>query len=110
MKKAAIFSLILCFLTPIFAQNDDIKKDPRSPERVQEIIKHFMAKEALFREALKSYVFNREATIQEIGLGGGISGVYRRDSFMTFNEDGSRFEKVLFAPIPTLPSLQITPE
>ncbi|MBV9216677.1 MAG: hypothetical protein JO053_10915 [Acidobacteria bacterium] len=110
MKKAAIFSLILCFLTPIIGQNDDIRKDPRSPERVQEIIKHFTAKESLFREALKSYVFNRDATVQEIGMGGQVSGQYRRTSFMTFNEDGTRFEKVLFAPMSTLPTLQITPE
>ena len=39
-----------------------------------------------FRQALTEYVFNRNATIQTIGMGGQITGVYHRKSFMTFTE------------------------
>jgi hypothetical protein len=92
------------------AQGDGIKPDPRSPERIQKIIAHFTAKEADFREALRGYVFNRFATVNTIGMGGQITGTYRRDSFMTFNSDGARFEKVLFAPLETTPPGFVTPE
>ena len=60
--------------------------------------------------ALTQYVFNRSATVQSIGLGGLIRGTYRRDSFMTFKDNGDRFERVTFAPISTLTELVIGPD
>ena len=90
--------------------NSGILNDRRTPERIKEIITHFTAKEAQFRDALKNYVFNRFATVQTVGMGGQITGQYRRDSFMTINEDGSRFEKIVFFPQPTLQDLTVTPE
>jgi hypothetical protein len=102
--------LTAAFAAAAFGQNDGIKPDPRSPEKIQKIIAHFTGKEAEFREALRGYVFNRFATVNTIGLGGQITGTYRRDSFMTFSEDGGRFEKVLFAPVETTPPGFVTPE
>ena len=117
MKKRLlpVFSIILLSVVAAFAQmgppsNANIQTDKRPQAKIDEIIHHFTQKEAEFREALKNYVFNRFATIEEIGMGGQIMGVYRRDSFMTINEDGSRFEKITFFPPPTLQVLQITPE
>jgi len=117
MKKRLlpVFSIILLSVAAAFAQmgppsNANIQTDKRPQAKIDEIIHHFTQKEAEFREALKNYVFNRFATIEEIGMGGQIMGVYRRDSFMTINEDGSRFEKITFFPPPTLQVLQITPE
>jgi len=117
MKKRLlpVFSIILLSVVAAFAQtgppsNANIQTDKRPQAKIDEIIHHFTLKEAEFREALKNYVFNRFATIEEIGMGGQIMGVYRRDSFMTINEDGSRFEKITFFPPPTLQVLQITPE
>jgi hypothetical protein len=43
-------------------------------------------------------------------MGGQISGTYRRDSFMTFTQDGKRFERIVFAPVPTLTEISVTPE
>lgn len=77
---------------------------------VERIISRFTANEAAFREALTNYVFNRYATVNTIGLGGNITGTYRRDSFMTFSSDGGRFEKILFAPVATTPPGFVTPE
>lgn len=91
-------------------QTEPIKPDPRTPERIQAIIKHFTENEAKFRDALREYVFNRFATVNTIGMGGQITGTYRRDSFLTFAEDGSRFEKVLFEPVATTPPGFVTPE
>lgn len=94
----------------VFAQSQStiVKKDLSQAE-IDRIVKNFTSKEGEFRESLKGYVFNRKAVIQTIGLGGQVTGEYRRDSFMTFSENGDRFEKILFAPISTLQDLQITP-
>ena len=114
MKKARIglFSLIvLCFsIVGALAQTSNIVKTDLSQAEIDRIIKTFTANEANFREALKVYAFNRNAMIQTIGIGGQISGVYRRDSFMTFKDDGSRFERILYAPVPTLTEITISAE
>lgn len=111
MKRTAAFFVILLVLASVFAQQPStiVKKD-LSPAEIDRIIKRFTANEGDFRAALSGYVFNRYATIQTVGLGGQISGTYRRDSFMTFNSDGGRFEKIIFAPISTLNDLTVTPE
>jgi hypothetical protein len=81
-----------------------------SPEEINRIIKSFTEKEKEFREALKKYVFNRSVTIQTIGLGGNVTGTYRRDSFITFTENGERYEKIIYAPVSTLKDISVTPE
>lgn len=116
MKKTRLvllFSLIWCSAAiGAFAQTTPskiVKKDLSQAE-IDRIVKNITIKEGEFREALKSYVFNRNAVIQTVGLGGQITGEYRRDSFLTFLEDGRRFEKILFAPTPTLTEISVTPE
>ena len=93
-----------------FGQTDTVVKRDLSAADIDGIVKKFTANELSFREALTGYVFNRNATMQIIGLGGQISGTYRRDSFMALNPDGSRFEKVIFAPVATTPPGFVTPE
>lgn len=68
---------------------------------IDRIIKSFTEKEREFREALKSYAFRRRAEIQTFGDGGQITGEYIRESQFIFMQDGSRNEKVVFAPMPT---------
>lgn len=91
-------------------QQSQIVKTNLSQTEIDRIVKNFTSKEGEFRQALTQYVFNRNASISTIGLGGIITGTYRRDSFMTFTEDGRRFEKILFAPISTLTEISVTPE
>ena len=43
--------------------------------QIDEIIRKFTARETKFRNALNSYAFKRDALIQEIGMGGLLSGV-----------------------------------
>jgi len=109
-KTAALLFAVLSFSFAAAAQEAGVVKKDLSPAEVDRIIKKFTSNEAAFREALKEYVFNRQATVNIIGLGGQIAGTYRRDSYMTFGQDGSRFEKVLFAPIATTPPGFVTPE
>lgn len=78
--------------------------------QAERIIKKVTEHESEFRYALSYYVFNRYATVNTIGLGGQITGTFRRDSFMTFRSDGTRFERVVFAPVATTPPGFVTPE
>lgn len=110
--RIILFTLIiLCFLAVgIFAQESPIVKTDLSQTEINRIVKNFTTKEGEFREALKSYIYNRNATIQTIGMGGQVSGVYRRDSFMAIDEKGNRAEKILYFPISTIKEITITPE
>jgi hypothetical protein len=106
MKKPKIILfaiLTLCFsaLGALAQQNTNIVKKDLSQAEIDRIVKTFTSKEGEFRSALTNYVFNRSATLQTIGMGGQITGVYRRDSFMSLLGDGTRFEKILFFPMPT---------
>jgi hypothetical protein len=72
---------------------------------VERIIREFTTKEAMFRSALNQYSFKREAIVQTIGMGGQISGEYRRVSRFVFDDTGKRYEKIELFPIPTLTDL-----
>lgn len=80
-----------------------------SPVDAEKIIRAFSAKETEFQRALREYGFKRDAVIQTIGLGGQISGEYRRVSRFVMDDSGKRFEKILFSPMSTLQELQISP-
>lgn len=112
MKKLFTVSLvILCFcVLPVFAQTSNISKADLSQAEIDKIIRTFTKNEGLFRQALNVYVFNRSASVQTLGMGGQISGAYRRDSFMTFTDAGERIEKILFMPMSTLKEINISNE
>jgi hypothetical protein len=84
--------------------------DNRQGLDVERIIRTFTAKETEFRQALNVYAFRRDATIQTIGMGGQITGEYRRASQFVFTEGGERFEKITFFPQPTLTEITMTQE
>lgn len=110
LQKSIVYLFVMCLgLVNVFAQSNIVKHDLSQAE-INKIIKNVAEKEGEFRDALKNYVFNRYAVIQTVGFGGQITGEFRRDSFLTFNSDGARFEKIMFAPMPTLVDLTITPE
>lgn len=77
---------------------------------VERIIREFTTKEAIFRDALNQYSFKREAIVQSIGMGGQISGEYRRVSRFVFDDNGKRYEKILLFPLPTLTEFELTAE
>jgi hypothetical protein len=112
MKRSLTFLLIvLCFsAVAAFGQGSGVASSPKSPAEIDRIIKKVTENESEFRAALTNYVFNRFATVNTIGLGGQITGTYRRDSFLTFNSDGVRFEKIIFFPVATTPPGFVTPE
>ena len=91
-----------------FGQTTPFVKTDLSQAEIDKIIAKFTQNERLFRQALNVYAFNRNATISTIGMGGQITGTYRRDSFLTFDSNGARVEKILFAPISTLTEIFVT--
>ena len=110
-KVSSILAAIVMSVAAVFAQSSTtITPGNLSKAEVDAMVAKFTANESSFRQALTDYVFNRYATISTIGLGGQITGVYRRDSFMTFTSDGKRFEKILFAPMSTLNEISVTAE
>lgn len=117
MKRLIMASVVgLISVSALFGQtsraadSSNIVRTSLSPTEADRIIRKFTDNERQFRDALTNYVFNRSATIQTVGLGGQITGTYRRDSFLTFTSSGERFERVTFSPPSTLTELSVTPE
>ena len=115
MRRFKILTAIATFVlgvSGVLGQGTAANITPGSLSKAQAdaIVAKFTANESAFREALTNYVFNRSATVHTVGLGGNITGTYRRDSFMTFTSDGKRFERVTFAPISTLTEINVTPQ
>lgn len=110
--KILLSSLFVSILSvgAVLSQTPTITKVSLSPAETDKIVRTITANEAAFREALTNYVFNRYATIQTVGMGGQITGTYKRDSFMTFTSDGRRFERITFFPVPTVTEISVTPE
>ena len=108
--KIILFGLlVLCFSSlGVFAQTSNIAKKDLSQTEIDRIVKAFTANEARFRNALTSYTFSRNASIQTVGMGGQITGGYRRDSNLTLTDEGKRIEKILYAPVSTLTELRIS--
>src|SRR2546423_14226144 len=79
-----------------------------SPAQIDDIVRKFTAKETHFRHALNSYAFKRDALVQEIGMGGQVIGEYHRVSDFTFDDQGNRYEKINFFPMPSFTG--VTPE
>lgn len=105
MKKifAVLFFIFCLSALSVFAQTSNLVKKELTQAEIDQIVKKFSENEKNFRAALTTYVFKRSAIVQTLGMGGQISGVYRRDSFMALTESGERLEKVLFNPVSTLP-------
>jgi len=82
----------------------------RASPDVPAIISAFTRKETEFRQALNQYAFKRDATVQTIGMGGQITGEYHRVSQFVFDDQGKRYEKITFFPMPTLTEISVTQE
>jgi hypothetical protein len=109
MRLLSILTVLLAVtIGNTFGQSSAFTKADLSQPEIDKIVAKFTRNESLFRQALNVYAFNRNATIQTIGMGGQITGTYRRESFMTFDAAGNRIEKILFAPISTLTEIEVS--
>ena len=112
MKKILAVSLVMFCLSvlSVAAQTSNIVRQDLSQAEIDRIVKKFTENEASFRNALTEYVFNRSVTLQTLGMGGQITGLFRRDSFMSLTPSGERMEKINFNPVSTLPLGFVTVE
>src|ERR1044071_10514076 len=112
MKRFSCYTLalsaLLLFNAPGAAAQSVQAAAAGQPVDVNKIISTLTAKETEFRRALNSYAFKRDAVMQMIGLGGQIAGEFHRVSHFTFDSQGNRYEKIVFAPMSTFPN--VTPE
>lgn len=81
--------------------------DP-SPERQQQIIQAFAAKEALFKVARDNYTYHQINKVEEIGPDGEVTGEYQQDWDILYDDNGSRIERVSYAPPDSLHQLILT--
>ena len=99
--------LIVFFLSCLIAgpsvagQNGIPKSDNLSQPEIDRIISAFTARETQFRKALNLYSFKRDAMVQSLGMGGQVTGEYHRVSYYTFDDQGNRYEKISFFPMPS---------
>jgi len=108
MRLLWILILLFTMSFAVFAQASTFTKADLSQAEIDKIVTKFTKNERLFRSALNVYAFNRNATIQTVGMGGQITGTYKRESFITFDGDGNRVEKILLFPISTLTEITVT--
>jgi TonB family protein len=119
--RLALFTALIVVTTGGLVLAQQTSADTRSPAatttitasalpaaRIDEIVRAFTAKETRFRQALNVYAFKRDALVQTIGMGGQVTGEYHRVSYFTFDDQGNRFEKINFFPMPTLTEISIT--
>ncbi|HZI49130.1 MAG TPA: energy transducer TonB [Pyrinomonadaceae bacterium] len=103
---AAVVLLVLAAMnTPAPVQAQNAATGPTDNVDADRIIRAFTAKEAEFRRALNTYSFKRDALLQSIGMGGQVIGEYHRVSSFTFDDQGNRYEKISFFPMPTMPEV-----
>jgi len=76
-----------------------------SQSEIDRIVSTFTAKEAQFRKALLEYSFKRDALMQSLGMGGQVTGEYHRESLFTFDDSGTRYEKITRFPMPSFQSI-----
>jgi hypothetical protein len=92
---------ILFLAAPICQSQDTVASAPLSQAEIDRVIAAFTAKESQFRRALNEYSFKRDAIVQSVGMGRQITGEYHRVSQFTFDDQGNRYEKITFFPMPS---------
>lgn len=100
--SVAAFLLVCAITSVVFGQGSAASSGDLSPAEVDRILRAFTAKETEFRQALNQYSFKRDAILQSIGMGGQVTGEYHRVSYFTFDDQGNRYEKISFFPMPSL--------
>ena len=109
MSPKSVFSLLITavalvlFLSPAnaSAQTPAAASSSLPAAEIERIIKTFTAREGQFRRALNAYSFKRDAVLQSLGMGGQITGEYHRVSLFTFDDQGNRYEKINYFPMPS---------
>lgn len=99
----SIAAVAVCL--PGFAADN---KDNVNPD---EIIQKFAAKETEFAQARNNYTYRQSVKLQELDSSGNpTGGQWQMTEDIIFSPEGKRMEKVVYAPVPTLRNILLTPE
>lgn len=82
------------------------KSGPQLPP--EELVRQFTKKESELRDVWKEYSYVQESKLQVIGPADTVSGEYYQVSEFIFNDAGTRIERILKAPPPTLDRAGLT--
>lgn len=85
----------------VYGQDSTVISTPLSQAEIDRVITSFSAKETQFRKALNEYSFKRDAVVQSVGMGQQVTGEYHRVSLFTFDDQGNRYEKITYFPMPS---------
>jgi hypothetical protein len=100
-KLLLLLCLTVTLVPSVFGQKAASTSDNPSQAEIDKMINTFTNREAQFRKALNNYSFKRDAMVQSLGMGGQVTGEYHRISTFTFDDQGNRFEKIGFFPMPS---------
>jgi hypothetical protein len=82
------------------------KEPPSIP--IDQIIQRFAAREAEFRIERDNFTYTQTFVIQTLDSSDRVDGEYRMTSEIVFTPEGKRYEKVTYAPPPTLERIQLS--
>ncbi len=121
LPKAAalllLFSLSASCVTALAATGNDEpagfgRLDPAPPSgglTPEQIVTKFAARETEFDQARQNYIFRQTVKVQTLDDGNRPDGEYQQVTDITFDKDGKRAERVVFAPQNSLERVQMTP-
>jgi hypothetical protein len=78
------------------------------PVPVEQIIQKFSQHEEEFKRERDNYTYTQSFIIQTIDEDGNPDGEYRMDSDILFTPGGKRYEKITYAPMPTLQRITLS--
>jgi hypothetical protein len=97
---------------PAPSRSDDHSTSPMSYEKptipVDQIIQRFAAREEEFKEERDNFTYVQDFIVQTIDDSGQVDGEYHLTTDVTFTPDGHRYEKVIFAPPPSLERISLS--
>ena len=105
----ALIAALLTLSLRARAQEGPLDKSLPKGTTVEEIIKHFSAKEKEFKEARDQYTFRQDVKVMTLE-GDTPDGYYQQVFDVTFDDKGRKIKNVVYAPQPTLQRLMITEE
>jgi hypothetical protein len=113
-NSPGLFSFVPNWNSTVYAAEDNGfgPLDPSLPSgiTVEEIIRRFGERESQFNRARENYIFRQSVKIQTISDDTGKpDGEYYQVTDITFDKQGRREERVVFAPQTTLERVQMTP-
>jgi outer membrane lipoprotein-sorting protein len=111
-RKFSLIALLAAVLAlPLLSPAQEGPLDPAEPKgiTVDQIIQRFAAKEKEFKQARDNYTYRQDVKVQTVD-GGVVDGEYHQVVDVTFDDQGRRQERVVFAPQSSLQRISMTRE